>query len=268
MSINKLRPLTFHRDVDGGNYGQNIAAGVKADNVSAVITELFYNGEVSFYDGMYSDDPKGADPPMTNFHEWGHFSQMVWVDTTEVGCATVDCSSKGLANTGGNVGAHFTVCNYKSQGKLVSILNLHHTTLTLSQATWEVNTPATFWRPVATPPATGTTACRHLSTPHPICGLLRLRMRARLATDLSSRKLTTAMHLLFLLPTWFLSIVKTMGKMFCSWFNVAKSQTRSQHGKWPVLHLARKAGKRTAGTSFSSLHTFPKHVVHRTFSDG
>ena len=36
-------------DKDQGAYGQNIAAGVKADNVSAVITELFYNGEVSFY---------------------------------------------------------------------------------------------------------------------------------------------------------------------------------------------------------------------------
>lgn len=104
----------MHRDVDGGKYGQNIAAGVKADNVSAVITELFYNGEVSFYDELYGQD----DPDMTNFHEWGHFSQMVWKDTTEVGCATVDCSSKGLANTGGNVGAYFTVCNYKSQGNM------------------------------------------------------------------------------------------------------------------------------------------------------
>lgn len=129
--------------MDGGEYGQNIAAGVKADNVSAVITELFYNGEVSFYDGLYNDNPKAADPPTTNFHEWGHFSQMVWVDTTEVGCATVDCSSQNLANTGGNVPPYFTVCNYKKQGMLNSVLNNHRTKLTSLQATWEESTKRT-----------------------------------------------------------------------------------------------------------------------------
>ncbi|KAM0713984.1 hypothetical protein Q7P37_010948 [Cladosporium fusiforme] len=86
-------------EMDGGGYGQNIAAGVKADNVSAVITELFYNGEVGLFEGQYGKDS----PDMSNFHEWGHFSQIVWVGTTEVGCATVDCSSQGLGNTGGNV---------------------------------------------------------------------------------------------------------------------------------------------------------------------
>ena len=101
-------------DKDQGAYGQNIAAGVKADNVSAVITELFYNGEVSFYDELYGED----NPSMDNFHEWGHFSQIVWKGTTEVGCATVDCSSQNLANTGGNVAPYFTVCNYKKQGNM------------------------------------------------------------------------------------------------------------------------------------------------------
>jgi len=108
-------------DIDQGAYGQNIAAGVKADNVSAVITELFYNGEVGYYDDLYAPDPTdkdAKDPVMTNFHEWGHFSQMVWVNTTEVGCATVDCSSTNLANTGGNVAPYFTVCNYKAQGNM------------------------------------------------------------------------------------------------------------------------------------------------------
>lgn len=99
-------------EMDGGGYGQNIAAGVKADNVSAVITELFYNGEVGLFEGQYGKDS----PDMSAFHEWGHFSQIVWKATTEVGCATVDCSSQGLSNTGGNVPAYFTVCNYKSAG--------------------------------------------------------------------------------------------------------------------------------------------------------
>lgn len=224
----------MNRDVDGGEYGQNIAAGVKADNVSAVITELFYNGEVSFYDNLYGQE----DPSMDNFHEWGHFSQIVWKGTTEVGCATVDCSSQSLANTGGNVPPYFTVCNYKSQGMLKSHVHRNRTTLIPSQATWEASTPTTSRSPVATPPATGTTACRHKSTQHPICGLLRLSMRARLATNQSSRKLTTAMHLLFLLPTSFFQSRKPR----------ARSLALGSMGPTPSPDLSMGTGLFTSGT--------------------
>lgn len=110
--IGQTCSYAHNTEMDGGGYGQNIAAGVKADNVSAVITELFYNGEVGLYEGQYGKES----PDMSNFHEWGHFTQIVWKGTTEVGCATVDCSSSGLANTGGNVPPYFTVCNYKSPG--------------------------------------------------------------------------------------------------------------------------------------------------------
>ncbi|THW08669.1 PR-1-like protein, partial [Aureobasidium pullulans] len=78
---------------DGGGYGQNIAAGLAADNITAVITELFYNGEVSYFNGLYGQ----AQPDMSNFHNWGHFSQIVWKGTSKVGCATQYCP-KGLAN--------------------------------------------------------------------------------------------------------------------------------------------------------------------------
>ena len=97
----------------GGGYGQNIAAGVKPNNISAVITELFYNGEVGWYNGLYGQ----AQPDMTNFEHWGHFSQIVWKDTTKIGCATQDCTSSGLANVGSNVAPFFTVCNYVNPGK-------------------------------------------------------------------------------------------------------------------------------------------------------
>ncbi|KAK5703250.1 hypothetical protein LTR97_004199 [Elasticomyces elasticus] len=99
-------------DTDGGGYGQNIAAGVESNNISAIITDLFYNGEVGWYDGLYGKDQ----PDMTNFEKWGHFSQIVWVDTTHVGCATYDCTNKGLANVGTDVAPFFTVCNYKNPG--------------------------------------------------------------------------------------------------------------------------------------------------------
>ncbi|KAG9838704.1 PR-1-like protein, partial [Aureobasidium melanogenum] len=98
-------------DVNGGGYGQNIAAGVEANNVSAVITELFYNGEVGYYNNLYGQ----ANPDMTNFEKWGHFSQLVWKGTTKVGCATQYCSG-GLANVGQYVAPYFTVCNYGAPG--------------------------------------------------------------------------------------------------------------------------------------------------------
>ena len=93
----------------GGGYGQNIAAGVPADQVSKIITDMFYNAEVGYYDGLYGDE----NPDMSNFEKWGHFSQMVWKGTTHVGCATQHCNN--LVNA---EGMHdFTVCNYASPGK-------------------------------------------------------------------------------------------------------------------------------------------------------
>ncbi|TKA54733.1 hypothetical protein B0A49_12010, partial [Cryomyces minteri] len=81
-------------------------------NISAVITNLFYNGEVNYFNGLYGQ----ANPDMTNFEKWGHFSQIVWKNTGSVGCATQDCSASGLANVGSNVAPFFTVCNYKAPG--------------------------------------------------------------------------------------------------------------------------------------------------------
>lgn len=98
--------------VNGGGYGQNIAAGVEANNISSIITDLFYNGEVGWFADLYGE----AQPSMTNFEHWGHFSQIVWKGTTAVGCATQDCSKQGLTGVGSNVPPYFTVCNYKSPG--------------------------------------------------------------------------------------------------------------------------------------------------------
>lgn len=104
--------LTLCSEMDGGGYGQNIAAGVPSDNISAVITDLFYNSEEPLFAAQYGLD----DPDMSEFEKWGHFTQIVWQGTTEVGCWTEDCSSKGLVNTGTGVSPWFTVCNYKNPG--------------------------------------------------------------------------------------------------------------------------------------------------------
>ncbi|SLM34337.1 Cysteine-rich secretory protein, allergen V5/Tpx-1-related [Lasallia pustulata] len=106
-----------------GGWGQNIAAGAQVVNVSAVITGQFYNGEEPVYPG-YGE----ASPDMSNFQNWGHFSQVVWGNTESVGCysytcnPTNDCQANGqpyLANTPcgpGGVPAINHVCNYYPPG--------------------------------------------------------------------------------------------------------------------------------------------------------
>jgi hypothetical protein len=109
----------YHRSTDGGGYGQNIAAGAPASNISSVITELFYNNEVGNFASLYGQSTPSNINDGAAFDGWGHFSQIVWKSTTKIGCATYDCSGRGLANTGGSVPPHFTVCNYSPAGKSI-----------------------------------------------------------------------------------------------------------------------------------------------------
>ncbi|KAL8939277.1 MAG: hypothetical protein Q9216_003448 [Gyalolechia sp. 2 TL-2023] len=112
----------------GGGYGQNIAAGTKAENISAILTNGFYNDEIELFPGYGSDNVD-----MSNFEKWGHFTQMLWKTTQKVGCYTYTCSPPGappldcnpstgqsyLKNTGcgnGGMNAIFTVCNYSPPG--------------------------------------------------------------------------------------------------------------------------------------------------------
>lgn len=147
--------------MDGGGYGQNIAAGVEPSNISAIITDLFYNGEVSNYDGLYGE----ANPSMALFEEWGHFTQIVWKGTTHFACATQDCTGQGLANVGGDVAPFFTVCNYKSPGKWTFAQEVHTSALTLfSQATLQASTGRTWVSHSGSPTPNGILACRDRST--------------------------------------------------------------------------------------------------------
>lgn len=53
--------------VNGGGYGQNIAAGIAAPEISHVISDMFYNSEVNWFHGLYGE----AHPDMSNFEHWG-----------------------------------------------------------------------------------------------------------------------------------------------------------------------------------------------------
>lgn len=99
-------------DIDGGGYGQNIGYGVQSNDVGVMITNMMYNDEIEFFPTPYGQ----ADPSMSEFDSWGHFSQIVWKATTHVGCATVVCDSLGNVDSSGSV--PFTVCNYSPVGNV------------------------------------------------------------------------------------------------------------------------------------------------------
>ncbi|KAL4754915.1 hypothetical protein BDW72DRAFT_164645 [Aspergillus terricola var. indicus] len=96
--------------INGGGYGQNIGYGTSADEVAVMISNLMYNDEMGYYENLYGQ----ASPDMTLFEKWGHFSQIVWKGTSEVGCATVSCPSLGNVDSASAV--PFTVCNYSPAG--------------------------------------------------------------------------------------------------------------------------------------------------------
>ncbi|KAL5342351.1 CAP domain-containing protein [Aspergillus crustosus] len=96
--------------INGGGYGQNIGYGTPSDDVAVMISNLMYNDEVGYFENLYGE----ASPDMSLFEKWGHFSQIVWKGTTEVGCATVTCNS--LGNVDSATAVPFTVCNYYPPG--------------------------------------------------------------------------------------------------------------------------------------------------------
>lgn len=102
----------------GGGYGQNIAMYASTDAsslteetvIAQAITEMWYNGELDLYPSSAYGQ---ANPDFTNFEEWGHYSQIVWVGSTQVGCAAQYCAP-GKMNP--SMGAWYSVCNYYPAG--------------------------------------------------------------------------------------------------------------------------------------------------------
>jgi uncharacterized protein YkwD len=78
----------------GGPYGENLAWGYDdaADGIAAWYAE---GASYSYADATFSDST-------------GHFTQVVWVGSTQVGCATVTCS-----------GSQFLACEYYPRGNML-----------------------------------------------------------------------------------------------------------------------------------------------------
>lgn len=76
-----------------------------------MISNLMYNSEFMYFKPYFGM----ASPDMNTFDKWGHFTQILWKGTSEVGCATVVCDR--LGNVDARSATPFTVCNYNPPGK-------------------------------------------------------------------------------------------------------------------------------------------------------
>ncbi|XP_008796970.1 pathogenesis-related protein PRB1-3-like [Phoenix dactylifera] len=84
----------------GGPYGENLFGGSGADFTAADAVNSWVD-EKQWYD--YNTNTCAAG------HECGHYTQVVWRDSTNIGCARVTCNS----------GAIFIICDYKPPGNFV-----------------------------------------------------------------------------------------------------------------------------------------------------
>jgi hypothetical protein len=97
--------------------GQNLyAVSGDAYNATAGITEAFYKAEADLYAYWGQEPPHDPANPETLdeelFHSWGHLTQVLWKETTHVGCVTVNCP--GMKTN------RYTICNYFPAGNMIS----------------------------------------------------------------------------------------------------------------------------------------------------
>lgn len=105
---------------NGLNYGQNLAIGQPASDIAGIITDQWYAEENNF-----GSDYGQSQPNMNNFGSWGHFTQVVWRSSSQIGCASWHCPSVAtnkydstpLSPAFGNV---VTYCNYAGAGNFAN----------------------------------------------------------------------------------------------------------------------------------------------------
>jgi pathogenesis-related protein 1 len=84
-------------------YGENLAAFSNSVEPAVVVDAWF--SEIDFYDYENNSCQRGQ--------QCGHYTQVVWRDTTRVGCAMQSCDLDGFGP------AEYWVCNYDPPGNWV-----------------------------------------------------------------------------------------------------------------------------------------------------
>lgn len=88
-------------NIAGGTYGSS----KDLPSVSDMISGLWYNSEIDYFPGYGIAD---LDTTGSLFQHWGHFTQVVWPTTKQIGCGITDC------------GDHwFGACLYGPTGKIL-----------------------------------------------------------------------------------------------------------------------------------------------------
>lgn len=85
-----------HSDTE---YGENIYWGMEKSSPSEVVT--LWADEKKYYSGQEISN--------NNFMKFGHYTQLVWYNTTEIGCAKATCKN----------GGEIWVCNYNPSGNYI-----------------------------------------------------------------------------------------------------------------------------------------------------
>ncbi|KAF7548049.1 hypothetical protein G7Z17_g7324 [Cylindrodendrum hubeiense] len=115
---NTADTCVFAHDMDqgSGGYGQNIASWGSTGEITDLqnqcgaqsVTNQWYNSEMDNWSYYGQENP----PSSLDLDLYGHFTQVVWKDTTKIGCATKLCA----AGTMYDFASFYTVCNYNPQG--------------------------------------------------------------------------------------------------------------------------------------------------------
>ncbi|KAK4177309.1 CAP domain-containing protein [Triangularia setosa] len=110
--------------INGGGYGQNLAMWASSGQVAKVnragaaaraISNGWYNNELELFPASEYGRADPSAQAQRTFKDWGHFTQVVWKDSKQVGCFTALCPAGTIV---GNMESLYTVCNYFPVGNM------------------------------------------------------------------------------------------------------------------------------------------------------
>ena len=103
----------------GASGGMNIAQGtyLGPGNLSMVVTDMWYNGEVTLFPAYGVNDLDVS--ASSDFQKWGHFSQVVWGSSQSVGCGSASCGAGTSIGSG-----YFVACMYYPPGQSFTLCYL------------------------------------------------------------------------------------------------------------------------------------------------